>query len=78
MISARFAITAAHCFIDDDGPWPPFTAEINGVEYNVIEARVNDCYTTRFGGYPNSADMAILVFDQDIPVTPVDVYDAEI
>lgn len=73
VIGTRFAITAAHCLVDG-APTVPFVVEIDGADYNVVEYRGNECWSD---DGPNSADMAILVFDSDVSVTPYDVYRAE-
>lgn len=64
MIGNRVAITAAHCF-DSSGPTVPFNADVNGNTYQVTEVRTNNCFDFAADG-PNSADLAIMIFDTDI------------
>jgi len=77
-VGKRYAITAAHCFCGRlSCPMPPFQVEINGFIYSVVEARVNNCYDMRKDG-PSSADIAIMVLDQDIIGAPHEIYNANI
>lgn len=75
VIGTRFAITAAHCLVGDEGFEAPFNADIDGSTYQVVETRVNNCYDSD-DETPNSADVGILVFGSDITGTPYEVYEA--
>jgi len=79
VIGGRFAITSAHCFFGDGHPEPPFDVEIGGETRSCIEVRLNECYEGE-GGTPNSADVAILVFDGEVhaSATPYDIYDPDV
>ena len=60
MIGKRHAITAAHCFGENQAA---FSAVVNGASYTVAQTRVHNCWS---GDGPNSADLAILVFSSDV------------
>ena len=60
VIGPRHAISAAHCFGDNQAA---FTATINGSTYTVGQVRKHNCWD---GEGPNSADLAILVFTSDV------------
>ena len=68
VVGRRFAVTAAHCFDDNEG----FQVKIGNQMLNVVEVRKNNC----FSGMSAGADMAILVFDQDVNVSPLEIYDS--
>lgn len=76
VIGKRFAITAAQCFRKEKYSTVPFDVEIYGYTYTVEEVRINNCYDHK-GDFYNSADMAIMVFSEDIYGIPYKVYNAK-
>ena len=73
VVGPRFGVTAAHCFDFDIGDTEnSFPVTIDGVELNVVEVRINECYDGNV-----YADVALLVFDRDVDwVTPLAFWDS--
>jgi secreted trypsin-like serine protease len=76
LISKKHAITAAHCFEDDEMK-PPFSVKIGGRRHRVVKVLLNPCYSFRKGGYPEGADLAILVLQRESRVRPVPIYNKQ-
>jgi secreted trypsin-like serine protease len=77
LINPRHAITASHCFSSPEMKVflkGKFRVDINGEDYNVLKVIRNPCFSDEDDG-PNSADMAILVLEEDVDVKPYSIYD---
>ena len=74
VVGLRFGVTAAHCidYAMGEERLEPFPVTIDGQELNVVEVRINECYDPDEPG----ADIALLVFDEDVNVTPLEFWNS--
>jgi hypothetical protein len=73
LISKKHAITATHCFGEDD-PKPPFQVKIGGRKHVVSKLIKNPCYSFANDGGPVGADIAILVLRRASRAKPEPMY----